>query len=217
MLPAKEIRKLRRDQLVVKTAIHPDTGEFIPFILRFSTFIPMQVPIYLSLVLPAPTPFNTIVSNWINQSYNAVVNYGNRNASSSYTTTDILKGYAAATSSSVFVALGIRKLVENQTRSMVGAKLLLYNSFSVMIASAIGGFVNAWFMRQAEKKRGIDVMDPETDEIIGKSQVAGSKAVFETGLSRSIISCGILFPTTALLIIERASLMPVSMIGLKAL
>ena len=52
---------------------------------------------------------------------------------------------------------------------MEGAKLLLYNSFSVMIASALGGFLNAWFMRQVEMKRGIDVINPETDEIVGKS------------------------------------------------
>jgi hypothetical protein len=62
--------------------------------------------------MPAPTPFNTIMSNWFNQSYNAVVNYGNRNASSTYTTTDILRGYFAATASSVLVALGIRKALE---------------------------------------------------------------------------------------------------------
>ena len=115
MLTQNQISTIRRDLQVVKTAIHPDTGKFIPFILRFSTFIPMQVPIYLSLVLPAPTPFNTIASNWFNQSYNAIVNYGNRNASSIYTTQDMLKGYAAATSSSVFVALGIRKALEPLT------------------------------------------------------------------------------------------------------
>ena len=159
----EEIKSIRRDQLVCNTAIHPDTHELIPWFLRFSTFIPMQVPIYLSLVLPAPTPFNTILSNWFNQSYNAIVNYGNRNASSTYTTTDMLKGYTAATTSSVFVALGIRKALEKRTKTMGGAKLLLFNSFSVMIASAVGGFLNAWFMRQCEMERGIDVMDPKTD------------------------------------------------------
>ena len=88
----------------------------------------------MGLVLPAPTPFNTIVSNWANQSYNAVINYGNRNASSKYTTQDILKSYILATGSSVFVALGIRKGLEPWTKKMVGAKLLLANSFSAMVA-----------------------------------------------------------------------------------
>jgi hypothetical protein len=52
---------------------------------------------------------------------------------------------------------------------MSGTKLLLFNSFSVMIASAIGGFLNAWFMRSVEMKKGINVMDCETDQVIGKS------------------------------------------------
>jgi sideroflexin-5 len=112
----------------------------------------MQIPICLSLILPAPTPINTIVANWFNQSYNAVINYGNRNASSTYTTSDILKSYTFATASSVFVALGIRKSVEHKTKTMTGAKLLLYNSGSAMVASAVAGFLNTWFMRQVEMK-----------------------------------------------------------------
>ena len=129
----------------------------------------MQIPITLSLILPAPTPFNTIIANWFNQTYNAVINYGNRNASSTYTTSDILKSYCFATGSSVVVALGIRKSVEHKTKTMVGAKLLLYNSGSAMVASAVAGFLNTWFMRQVEMQKGIDVMDPATGEIIGKS------------------------------------------------
>ena len=152
MLSASEIKSLRRDQQVVNTAIHPDTGQFIPYALRFSTFIPMQIPVTLSLILPAPTPFNTIMANWFNQSYNASINYGNRNASSTYTTTDIIKSYTFATLSSVLVALGIRKSVEHKTKTMIGAKLLLYNSVSAMVASAVAGFLNTWFMRQVEMK-----------------------------------------------------------------
>ena len=91
------------------------------------------------------------MSNWFNQSYNAYVNYGNRNASSKYTTSDILKSYTCATASSVFVALGIRKSVEYKTKTMIGARLLLFNSISAMIASMVGGFLNTWYMRQVER------------------------------------------------------------------
>ena len=123
----------------------------------------------MSLILPAPTPLNTILANWVNQTYNAAINYGNRNASSTYTTADIMKSYTMATASSVVVALGIRKSVEHKTKTMVGAKLLLYNSLSAMVASAVAGFLNTWFMRQVEMKQGINVMDPATNEIIGVS------------------------------------------------
>jgi len=39
MLTSKQIKKLRLAQDVVVNAIHPDTGDFIPFIMRFSTLV----------------------------------------------------------------------------------------------------------------------------------------------------------------------------------
>lgn len=39
------------------------------------------------------------------------MNYGNRNATSLYTTSDILQSYVVAVGSSIGVALGIRKLL----------------------------------------------------------------------------------------------------------
>jgi len=52
-------------------------------------------------------------------------------------------------------------------------------------------------------EKGIDITDPETGEIIGKSQAAGKKAVLETSKSRMLISFAIMIPTTALLIIDK--------------
>lgn len=212
MITRREIKALRVAEQVVSTAIHPDTGEFIPYSLRFTTFIPMQIPITLSLILPAPTPVNTIAANWANQTYNAVTNYGNRNASSTYSTSDILKSYTLAAGSSCLVALGIRKAVENQTKTMTGSKLLFVNSASSMVACAVAGFLNTWFMRTTEMQKGIDIVDPATGEVMGKSAVAGKKAVLETALSRTLISFAILLPTSALLLIEKFALMPTTFV-----
>jgi hypothetical protein len=55
-----DIRKLRRAQTVVSTAIHPDTGEFIPWVCRLSSFLPCNVPIAFGFIIAKPTPFNTI-------------------------------------------------------------------------------------------------------------------------------------------------------------
>ena len=85
MLTAEEIKTIRTAETVVSTAIHPDTGEFIPWAMRLSSFIPMNLPIAFGMITTAPTPFNTIFWQWMNQSYNAMLNYGNRNASSNYT------------------------------------------------------------------------------------------------------------------------------------
>jgi hypothetical protein len=86
----QEIKYLRKAQTVVSTAIHPDTNEFIPWAMRCSSFVPMNVPISFGFIVAAPTPFNTILWQAINQTYNAAFNYGNRNATSLYTTRDIL-------------------------------------------------------------------------------------------------------------------------------
>ena len=50
------------------------------------------------------------------KTYNAALNYENRNASSTYTTQDIATSYSIATSSAIVVALGIRKLVDKQAK-----------------------------------------------------------------------------------------------------
>ena len=85
------------------------------------------------------------------------MNYGNRNASSTYTKEDIAKSYSAACLTSIGVALAIRKVLEPQTRHMKGAKLIIYNSISAFAACSTAGFMNALLMRQTELTKGIDL------------------------------------------------------------
>ena len=147
MMTREEIKEIRRAQTVVSTAIHPDTGEFIPWLFRWSSFVPANIPISFGMIITPPTPFNTILWNWINQTYNASLNYANRNASSDYSTNDIIKGYTCACASSISVAVFIRKLLETRTRHMKGAKLIFYNSISAFFACSSAGFLNAYCMR----------------------------------------------------------------------
>lgn len=53
-----------------------------------------------------------ILWQWINQSYNAVFNYSNRNTSTESNLKDIAKAYCSATIVSVSVALAGNKLVQ---------------------------------------------------------------------------------------------------------
>jgi uncharacterized membrane protein (DUF106 family) len=143
----QEIKQIRTAQTVVSTAIHPDTKEMLPWVLRFSSFLPMNIPIGFGFIIAAPTPFNTIFWQWINQTYNAALNYANRNASSTYTNQDIIKSYLAATGSSITISLVIRKILEKRTAGVTGAKGYVYNTISSFFACASAGFLNAWFMR----------------------------------------------------------------------
>ena len=60
LLSRVQIKEIRTAETVVKTAFHPDTGEFIPWPMRLSSFIPMNLPISFGMIMTAPTPFNTI-------------------------------------------------------------------------------------------------------------------------------------------------------------
>lgn len=171
-----EIKDLRRCQTVVRTAIHPDTGDFIPWVMRVSSFLPANIPIAFGFIIAKPTPFNTIFWQWINQTYNAAFNYGNRNATSSYTTNDILKSYGIACASSIVVALGIRKALSGYTKNMHGSKLILMNAISSFFACSTAGFLNAFFMRKTELEKGIDALD-ENGKSYGKSKACAKKAV----------------------------------------
>ena len=161
---------------MVSTAIHPDTGEFIPWVCRLSSFLPCNIPIAFGFIIATPTPFNTIFWQWINQTYNALMNYGNRNATSLYTTEDILKSYAVAVGSSIVVALTIRKALSGWTRNLTGSKMIVANSISSFFACATAGYMNAHFMRKTELDKGIDILDDEGQNR-GKSKVAAQKAV----------------------------------------
>jgi len=75
-----------------------------------SGFVIFNAPILFGTVLAPQTPFNIMFWQFANQSYNAGNNYGNRNASSPYTTADMLKGYVGAVTSSIGIAVGLNKL-----------------------------------------------------------------------------------------------------------
>ena len=105
-----------------------DKGEivFLPF--RMCGFLWTNTPILIGILCSKPTMFNTFLWQVINQSYNAGLNFGNKNSTCTYTNTDLLGGYIAAISSSVSVAILLRKLTEGMTKTASGRKLLLLNT-----------------------------------------------------------------------------------------
>jgi hypothetical protein len=126
----------------------------------------MNLPIAFGFIVAAPTPFNTIFFQGINQTYNASFNYGNRNASAVSTNSELLKSYAIAVTSSITVALSIRKAVSGYTKTLKGPKLLIANSFSSYVACSTAGSLNVYFMRYKELETGIDIKDDE-DKVVG--------------------------------------------------
>jgi len=77
-----EFADFKHKKLILTSCLHPDTNEPIMWPARSSSFVTTNIPIITGMLLAAPTPLNTIFWQWINQTYNATLNYGNRNASS---------------------------------------------------------------------------------------------------------------------------------------
>jgi hypothetical protein len=78
---------------------------------------------------------------------------------------DIAKSYSCALSSSIGVALAIRKIVSMKFGTVTGAKGILLNSVSAFFAVSTAGFLNAYLMRQTELVSGINIFDPNNSEI----------------------------------------------------
>ena len=87
---------------------------------------------------------------WMNQTYNAAMNYGNRNASSPYSLKDMGIGYCGAVAVSVTIAMYSRVLFAGLLSQLSGAKLVLINAFIGWIAGAMAGACNLTLMRMKE-------------------------------------------------------------------
>jgi hypothetical protein len=171
-----EITSLRKKQSVIASSMHPDTGKPIPWVMRMCAFVPTNVPIIFGMLMIKSTPVNTAFFQWLNQTYNAGMNYGNRNASSLQTSGDIMFGYSAAVASSIIMGVGLKKLCFNFTKSLNGGSVILANSLISYVAVSTAGFLNSLCMRMGEMNRGIKVYD-ETNEEMGVSKVCAKKAV----------------------------------------
>ncbi|CDW88434.1 sideroflexin [Stylonychia lemnae] len=189
LLSSQDYSQLARAAYIVGSSTSRDTGEEIPRLMRMCAFLPANIPILFGMLLSPPSVANTIFWQWFNQSFNAGLNYGNRNASSPYTTKDLAFGYSAAVGSSVTMALLLRKLFSNVSKNVTGAKFILVNSVVASIASGTAGFLNTFCMRKVEMTNGIEVFrDQDLTEKVGKSKVCAERAIMETATSRIFLS-----------------------------
>jgi len=147
----EEISEIRLSSKIVSGSVHPDTDEIIPFFMRLNGFVVFNCPILLvTLFTRNQTPLFNAGCQWLNQTYNAGMNYGNRNASSTYTTGDLARGYGGAVAISMGIAMITRTYLGGMLSSMKGAKLILASAGLNWIAAATAGAGNLVLMRFKE-------------------------------------------------------------------
>uniref|UniRef100_A0A8R1DMN1 ANF_receptor domain-containing protein n=1 Tax=Caenorhabditis japonica TaxID=281687 RepID=A0A8R1DMN1_CAEJA len=116
-----------------------------------------------------------VFSHWINQSFNAVVNYTNRSGNSKATNERLFLSYCCATGGAMTAALGLNRMVKNSHG--LAARLVPF------AAIALANAINIPMMRSNEVTEGMELRD-ENDELVGRSRKMAVLSIAQVTLSR---------------------------------
>ncbi|XP_057305678.1 sideroflexin-1-like [Hydractinia symbiolongicarpus] len=184
---------------IYSSAFHPDTGEKQLLIGRMSAQVPMNMTITGAMMTFYKTTPAVIFWQWVNQSFNAVVNYTNRSGDQPISTKMLSQAYVSATGAALIVALGLN--------SMVKSLPPLVGRYVPFAAVAAANCVNIPLMRQRELLHGIPVFDDNGNRL-GESKVAARHAVVMTVFSRIVMaSPGMAIPPIIMNNLEKKSFM----------
>lgn len=170
------IEKIIYAKKLYESAFHPDSGELQNIFGRMSFQMPGGMAITGAMLQWYRTNTAVIFWQWVNQSFNALVNYTNRNANSSLTTTQLVVSYVSATSSALLAAVGYKGYLTRKASPF-------FQRYVPFVAVAVANCINIPLMRQNELIYGIDIRD-ENGNTVGKSRVAAAKGISQVVFSR---------------------------------
>ncbi|KAI9913426.1 hypothetical protein PsorP6_005698 [Peronosclerospora sorghi] len=170
-------------------------------LLHASMIVPMNMILDGAMLLAHGTK-STIFAQWLNQTYNALHYYANRNASNQDTARQRLVAYVGATASSVGASLGIRRVASRMTNVKLMPLVARMGPFGAVAAADL---INMAVMRQSEYLNGVHIYD-EHGDYVGKSRRCGALAAASCAAGRILAAAPILLlPPLVLSRIEKHS------------
>lgn len=183
--PGDHTAELWRAREAIEASVHPDTKEVIFPLFRFAAFAPVNLFIVPYMLLPSTVASvsRTIGIHVFNQSYNASVNFANRNATSEVSTSKMIQGFVAAVTISVSGALGAGMILRRMTDTGSARAVLVRGTLPFM-AVAFSGSANVAMMRREEwMGEGVTLWD-EDGKVLGKSTDAGRIGLLKCASAR---------------------------------
>lgn len=176
----RENEELWQARYALKSAVNAETGKILPTPLRMCSFVTVNIPIVFGLICLPPTFKNIIFFNFLNQTYNAVVNYANGSG-----TEDSIRYTAVSYCLAVFSSIGTGLLLKKKFDKKQSLSVL-QEAMVRIFPSMMAGFLNLFFMRSDYIAKGINIKD-EKGNVLGTSKICGAKAVLEGALTRVIL------------------------------